>query len=75
MFSMEQKQEIAAKVEELLLALNHPEMPDAKPGFTLSVKGAESWSWAEIRPNWTFNRDNPPGVNFFNEINTEKEDG
>jgi len=68
MFTFEQKQKIASAVEELLLALNHPEMPQENPHFTLSVKGAEDWSWAEIKPNWTFDSDNPAAPNIFNEI-------
>ena len=67
MFSMTQKQRIAAEVEQLLLSLNHPEMPQARPVFHLRVEGKESWSWAEIEPNWTFTKDKPPGVNPFNE--------
>jgi hypothetical protein len=54
MFSTEEKRLIAGKLEELLLSLNHPEMPTAKARFTLHVDGAESWSWADIVPNWTF---------------------
>lgn len=67
MFSMEQKKHIAGEVEKLLLSLDHPEMPKERPVFTLHVDGLESWSWAEIKPNWTFNAANPPGVNPWNE--------
>jgi len=66
MFSMEQKKEIAQKVEELLLSFNHTEMPTEKPQFTLNIAGKESWSWAVIEPNWTF-EDRKPSVNPFNE--------
>ena len=66
MFSMEQKKQIAAAVEKTLLSFNHPEMPTEKPKFHLRVDGKESWSWAEIEPNWTFeNRE--PGINHHNE--------
>jgi len=66
MFSMEQKKQIAAAVEKTLLSFNHPEMPTEKPKFHLRVDGKESWSWAEIEPNWTFeNRE--PGINPHNE--------
>jgi len=68
MFSVVQKQRIAAEIEKLLLSLNHPEMPDERPQFVLKVNGAEEFSWAEINPNWTFSEDNPPDVNPFNEI-------
>lgn len=70
MFSMSQKKQIAEKVEELLLSFKHPEMPKEKPRFHLRVEGAESWSWAEIKPNWTFSEETPPGINPFNERNT-----
>lgn len=66
MFSLAQKQEIAKKVEEILLSFNHPEMPTEKPIFHLHVKGREGWSWADIEPNWTF-ENKSPGVNPWNE--------
>jgi hypothetical protein len=53
MFSVKEKQLIAKKIEELLLSLDHPEMPKTRPFFMLRVIGAETWSWAEILPNWT----------------------
>ena len=68
MFSIKEKQFIASEVEKLLLSLKHPEMPKKKPKFHLRVDGKEDWSWAEIKPNWTFGIDNPPEVNPFNEI-------
>lgn len=67
MFSFEQKRQIAAAVEKILLDINHPEMPKEKPSFQLHVDGAESWSWADINPNWMFGEDNQPGVNPHNE--------
>ena len=67
MFSVKEKQFIAQEIERVLLSLKHPEMPTEQPMFTLSVTGKESWSWAEIKPNWTFSIDNPPAVNPFNE--------
>ena len=67
MFSIKQKQEIAEAVERVLLSFEHPEMPTERPEFTLNVNGKESWSWAEIRPNWTYNVDNPPSINPWNE--------
>ncbi len=75
MFSAEQKRQIAEKVEELLLSLNHPEMPTEKPGFVLKVDGKEDWSWAEIFPNWTFDVDNPPSVNPHNKAVAEEMKG
>ena len=60
MFSMQEKKHIAEKIEELLLSLNHPEMPKEKPIFHLHIEGKESWSWADIKPNWTFSEENKP---------------
>ena len=66
MFSKAQKMEIAQKIEELLLSFDHPEMPKERPAFRIRVEGKESWSWADIEPNWKF--DNiEPGVNPWNE--------
>jgi len=67
MFSVKEKQFIASKIEKLLLSLDHPEMPKEKPTFHLTVLGKEAWSWAEIKPNYTFGIDNPPSINPFNE--------
>jgi hypothetical protein len=72
MFSQIEKKYIAAKIEELLLSINHPEMPKSKPSFTLHVDGAESWSFADIVPNWTFEiTKTPSGVNPWNEQSHE----
>ncbi len=71
MFSIKEKQMISETVEKLLLSLNHPEMPKEKPKFHLRVDGKESWSFAGIEPNWTFNNENKPKVNKFNEIARE----
>ena len=73
MFSMTEKQKIAAVIEGLLLGLKHPEMPIEKPKFKLHVDGKEDWSWADIEPNWAFDENNPPKVNIFNEIISKKE--
>ncbi len=51
MFSVRQKREIADKVQEVLRDTKHPELPKSEILFTLSVLGAESWSWAVIRNN------------------------
>jgi hypothetical protein len=67
MFSQRQKKEIAEAVERVILSFDHPEMPKERPVFHLHVKGKESWSWADIEPNWTF-EDKSPGVNPFNEM-------
>lgn len=72
MFSTQQKQDIAAVVETLLLAMQHPEMPDKNPSFALHVDGKEPCSWADIKPNWMFGAENPPAVNPHNEKVAEK---
>lgn len=54
MFSTEQKKAIAAAVEQVLLSIDCDEMPMERPRFHLHVDGKESWSWADIEPNWTF---------------------
>lgn len=66
MFSLKEKQMIADAIERLLLQLAHPEMPTEKPKFTLHVEGKESWSWADIQPNWTF-ENKEPEINPWNE--------
>lgn len=71
MFSLNEKRHIASKIEEILLGLRHPEMPTDRPQFRLHVDGKESWSWADIEPNWTFDDKNPPGVNPWNEVARE----
>lgn len=71
MFSLREKQFLAAEIEKLLIGLNHPEMPMEKPIFKLHVDGKESWSFADIQPNWTFNEQNKPGVNAWNEVARE----
>jgi carbonic anhydrase len=66
MFSIKEKQFLASEIEKLILGLNHPEMPKEKPGFKLHVDGKESWSWADIEPNWKY--DGKPNPNSWNEI-------
>ena len=67
MFSVKEKQHIAKEIEKLLLELNHPEMPNEKPKFKLHIDGKESWSFADIEPNWTYETKDP-GNNIWNEI-------
>ena len=52
MFSVAEKRKIAATVEAVLRSLGHPEMPKDHIKFRLHVDGTESWSWADIEPNW-----------------------
>ena len=64
MFSVNEKRIIAAGVQDLLRATNHPELPVGEIQFTLHVKGAESWSWAHIENNSAVPK---PDVNPWNE--------
>ncbi len=64
MFSMQQKRDIAEKVQALLRETRHPELPGGEIQFLLHVDGAESWSWADIRNNGAVAQ---PGVNPWNE--------
>ena len=54
MFSMAEKRKIAEAVEKVLLEIGHHEMPTECPKFKLHVDGKESWSWADIEPNWKY---------------------
>jgi hypothetical protein len=67
MFSMAEKRHIAEVIEKILLDLKHPEMPTERPLFRLNVQGKECWSWAEIEPNWTFDKGSLQ-VNKWNEV-------
>ena len=64
MFSVREKRDIAAKVQEILRATRHPELPVGEIQFILHIRGAESWSWADIRNNGAIIT---PGVNPHNE--------
>jgi hypothetical protein len=63
MFSVQQKREIADKIQQILRETNHPELPSGEIKFLLHVDGAESWSWADIRNNGAVTN---PGVNPWN---------
>ena len=64
MFSLKQKREIADRVQTILRATNHPELPKGEISFNLHVSGAEQWSWADIRNNGGAQN---PSVNPWNE--------
>lgn len=51
MFSVRQKREIADAVQKILQETVHPELPQGEISFLLRVKGADDWSWADIRNN------------------------
>ena len=64
MFSVKQKREIAKKVQEILRQTGHPELPETEIQFSLHVKGAQDWSWADIKNNGACPN---PSVNPWNE--------
>jgi hypothetical protein len=64
MFSVTQKREIADAVQRILRETNHPELPKGEIEFHLNVRGAEAWSWADIRNNGAVTN---PSVNPHNE--------
>jgi hypothetical protein len=64
MFSVQQKREIAEKVQQILRDTQHPELPKGEISFFLHVDGTEAWSWADIRNNGAVAE---PEVNPWNE--------
>lgn len=68
MFSVKEKIFISSEIEKILLSLNHPEMPKEKPMFTLHIDGKESWSWADIIPNWKVQQAIQNPTNPWNEV-------
>lgn len=64
MFSVNQKREIAEKIQQILRETNHPELPTNEIQFFLHVRGAEGWSWTDIRNNGAIEI---PGINLHNE--------
>jgi hypothetical protein len=64
MFSLEQKRDIADKVQKILRDTAHSELPEGEISFQLHVDGAEPWSWADIKNNGAVPN---PGVNPWNE--------
>lgn len=72
MFSVSQKRELAQIIEDWLIALNHPEMPKAKPHFTLHIEGIGAENFANILPNWMVDEDRARRhANPFNEKQAE----
>ncbi len=69
MFSVRQKREISDAVQKILRATNHPELPKDEIQFELHVKGAEEWSWADIKNNGAVLN---PGVNPHNEMQDKR---
>jgi hypothetical protein len=64
MFSAGQKREISAKIQAILRATGHPELPEGEITFTLVVLGAEFWSFAQIQNNGAVT---DPSINPHNE--------
>ncbi len=64
MFSVQQKRDIADKVQKILRETNHPELSEGEIQFHLHVEGAETWSWADIKNNGAVTN---PTVNPHNE--------
>ena len=64
MFSVQQKRDVADKVQTILRETNHPELPKGEIQFQLHVAGAEDWSWADIHNNGAIKE---PSVNPWNE--------
>lgn len=64
MFSVRQKRAISDGVQRLLRGTGHPELPTGEIQFRLHVKGAQSWSWADICNNGDVPN---PGINPHNE--------
>jgi hypothetical protein len=73
MFSVRQKREIAEAIQKILRDTNHPELPalPTEIQFSLDVRGADDWSWADIRNNGAIPN---PGVNPHNEMQDRKKE-
>lgn len=64
MFSVREKRDIADKVQKILRDTGHPELPKGEIEFSLHVRGAQEWSWADIKNNGAVG---VPDVNPWNE--------
>ncbi len=51
MFCVQQKRDIADKVQRILRETQQQELPEGEIQFHIHVVGAESWSWADIQNN------------------------
>ena len=71
MFSVRQKREISEKVQAILRATDHPELPDSgEISFCLHIEGSSAMSWADIHNNIAVEE---PSVNPWNEKQDERE--
>ncbi len=73
MFSIREKQLIAASVQKILRDTGHPELPKGEISFLLHVDGAERCSWADIQNNGVY-ENSPPSVNAWNETQDKGKD-
>jgi hypothetical protein len=64
MFSVNQKTTNRRCGSKILRETQHPELPSGEIQFELHVKGAENWSWADIKNNESVTN---PSVNGWNE--------
>lgn len=64
MFSVRQKREISEAIQKILRDTKHPELPTNEIRFNLYVRGAEAWSFAEIKNNGEVTE---PSINPHNE--------
>lgn len=64
MFSVQQKRDIAEKIQQILRETNHPDLPIGEVQFEINIRGAEAWSWAVIQNNEAVKN---PKVNPWNE--------
>jgi hypothetical protein len=69
MFSVQQKREIADKIQKILRDTNHPELPKGEIQFSIHIDGAESWSWADIKNNGSIT---DPSINLWNEMQDKR---
>ena len=65
MFSVQQKRDIADKVQKILKDTKHPELPGGEIQFHLHINGDEAWSFAVIQNNGSVKN---PSVNQWNEM-------
>jgi len=72
MFSVAQKRAISDAVQKVLRDTGHPELPEDEIVFQLHVRGAQFWSWADIRNNGAVTN---PDVNPWNEQQARAEEG
>ena len=69
MFSIQQKRDIANRIQNILRCTQHPELPEGEIQFLIHIDGAESWSWADIRNNGAVLN---AGFNIHNEMQDNK---